>query len=287
MHMKKLIVLLCVMCVFFVGCQKKEDIVDNSDVQKSGTTEKGTENLGEFEEITKEEFESIKYDMDFLKMWYNGWDMQKVVEINFVDSNVQEYDKEYDKKEDISFNGKDLVNVYLVSTNNGDIVYFVSKGKIVLPSSARGILSGYENCEKINGIELLDTSNVTDMGNMFADCKRLKSLDLSNFDTSNVTDMQTMFKGCESLTSIDISNFDTSNVTSMYSMFSGCGSLTSLDLNSFDTSNVTDMSYMFFECKNLKNLDLDKLDTSKVISMEGMFFGCENLKNEDISRFKK
>ncbi|MBR7037118.1 BspA family leucine-rich repeat surface protein [bacterium] len=35
---------------------------------------------------------------------------------------------------------------------------------------------------------------------MFAYCINLKELNLSNFDTSNVTNMGEMFKRCESLT---------------------------------------------------------------------------------------
>lgn len=41
------------------------------------------------------------------------------------------------------------------------------------------------------------------------------SLDLSNFDTSNVTNMNNMFICCKYLTSLDLSNFDTSNVINM------------------------------------------------------------------------
>ena len=50
-------------------------------------------------------------------------------------------------------------------------------------------------------------------------CQKLTNLDVSNFDTSNVTDMGDMFSGCSGLTSINLQNFDMSNVTSYSSMF--------------------------------------------------------------------
>ncbi|WP_205104711.1 BspA family leucine-rich repeat surface protein [Marseilla massiliensis] len=133
--------------------------------------------------------------------------------------------------------------------------------------------------EQIEDIILdgFDTSNITDMSDMFAGCSSLKSLDLSGFDTSNVTDMSYMFKGCSSLVSLDLSGFDTSNVTDMSHMFDDCESLKSLDLSGFDTSNVTDMAFMFSRCESLKSLDLSGFDTSNVTDMSCMFSGCNSL----------
>ena len=131
--------------------------------------------------------------------------------------------------------------------------------------------------ERIEGLEHLNTSQVTDMGGMFSGCKSLTALDLSSFDTSQVGDMGSLFSGCGSLTSLDLSSFNTSKVTKMGGMFSGCESLTSLDLSSFDTSQVTDMWGMFYSCKSLTALDLSSFDTSNVTDMRGMFSGCESL----------
>jgi len=156
----------------------------------------------------------------------------------------------------------------------------------------------------IDGIQYLNTSEVTDMSVMFDGCESLSSLDVSNFNTAKVTNMSYMFNGCSSLTSLDLSNFNTakvtamknmfsdcsglkslnlssfntSNVTSMYRMFRFCSSLTSLDVSSFNTSNVTDMSEMFYACETLTSLDLSSFNTSKVTDMKSMFYSNENLK---------
>ena len=117
---------------------------------------------------------------------------------------------------------------------------------------------------------------------------RLTKIDLSGWDTSNITDMGEMFKDCSSLTSLDVSNFNTVKVTSMGSMFNGCSSLTTLDVSGFDTSKVTDMGHMFDGCSSLTSLDVSSFNTSKVnnySSFAGMFSGCISLKALDLSNF--
>ena len=102
----------------------------------------------------------------------------------------------------------------------------------------------------------LDTEYFTNMYNMFSNCSKVVSLDLSGWNTKNVTTMNSMFSGCSVLKTLDLSNFDTSNVTNMGSMFSTCYALTTLNLSNFDTSNVTGMNSMFFACSKLQYLDI-------------------------------
>jgi len=115
---------------------------------------------------------------------------------------------------------------------------------------------------------------------------------LSSFDglqylnTSNVTDMSSMFSGCSSLTELDLSGFDIGNVTNMSSMFSGCSSLPSLDLSSFDTGKVTDMSNMFSGCSSLVTIRVGEgWNTSSVTSSDGMFYGCQSLSGGNGTQF--
>ena len=133
-------------------------------------------------------------------------------------------------------------------------------------------------------ISFPDTSNVTTMIYMFANCESLTSLDLSSFNTSNVTDMNRMFGTCENLTSLDLSSFNTSNVTKMRQMFYYCESLTSLDLSNFNTSNVTDMNGMFYGCGKLTSLDVSSFDISKVTNSQYMFYYCTSLQTLKIKQ---
>ena len=139
----------------------------------------------------------------------------------------------------------------------------------------------FMNCPSltsIDGIENLNTTNVTDMRFMFWNCSGLTSLNLSGFKTENVTIMYEMFSNCFGLKSLDISGFKTDNVTNMHMMFYNCSGLTSLDVSGFKTDNVTKMDAMFSDCSGLTSLDLSGFKTDKVTDMSGMFYGCSGLK---------
>ncbi len=106
-----------------------------------------------------------------------------------------------------------------------------------------------------------------DCSKMFSSKSSLTSITFGDYiDTSNVTNMSDMFAYCKSITSLDLSNFDTSKVTDMSDMFAYCTSITSLDLSNFDTSKVTDMRYMFYQCYKLTTVyvrtDSDKTKLS-------------------------
>ena len=135
-------------------------------------------------------------------------------------------------------------------------------------------------------LEGLDTSNITLMGGSIGGMfgrpflhvsDNLTYLNLSNWNTSNVTDMANMFLDCTKLTNLILSNWDTSKVTDMHSMFENDSSLTNLDVSNWDTSEVTDMSEMFENNSSLTNLDVSNWDTSKVTDMSEMFFYDTNL----------
>ena len=161
---------------------------------------------------------------------------------------------------------------------------FETENITVMVYGSRGL---FYNCKKLTSLDLSNwkIKNVTNMNSMFYNCSSLINLDLSNFNTSNVTNMSSMFSGCSSLTSLDLSNFNTSNVTNISAMFSGCSSLINLDLSNFNTSNVTDMSSMFASCRSLTSLDLSSFVTSNVTNMSYMFNGCPSLTSLDLSNF--
>ena len=156
---------------------------------------------------------------------------------------------------------------------------------VIANQNSRGLFSHLYNLKTIQGLENLDTSQVTDMSSMFDWCQSLTNLDVSHFDTSQVTNMSGMFWQCRGLTNLDVSNWDTSKVTDMSVMFNECVNLTNLDVSHFNTSQVTNMSGMFVHCDNLSSLDVSHFDTSRVTNMSGMFDNCENLTNLDVSNW--
>ena len=146
------------------------------------------------------------------------------------------------------------------------------------PTTTRAWFYGMSNLRSFEGMNYLNTSEVTNMRDMFVGCTNLTSLDLSSFNTSQVTTMENMFDNCTSLINLDLSNFNTSQVTDMDGMFCDCSSLTSLNVSSFNTANVTSMHTMFGFCYSLTRLDLSSFNTSQVHDMSWMFYGSKNLR---------
>ena len=146
----------------------------------------------------------------------------------------------------------------------------------------------FYNCKNLTKLEFgenFDTKNVEKMSHMFYFCNSLTELDLENFNTENVTDMSAMFDECSNLKKLNIKYFNTKNVMYMNSMFSGCRSLTELDIRNCYIPKVKDMSDMFFGCSRLIKLDIRNFNTSNVTDMSGMFSFCGRLTNLIINNF--
>ncbi len=185
------------------------------------------------------------------------------------------------------------------STKNGKIMSFIRNhptevgyydlviqgdGKIYANPDSSYLFSIFSSVNKINNIELLNTSKVINMQGMF-DSVPIGELNLSSWDTSKVTDMSYMFNGVgkEGIVTLKL-GFDTSNVTNMSHMFDYVDDIDGVKKNHqiylgdrFDTSNVTDMSSMFAGVGMYdENFVLDlgnKFDTRKVTDMSYMFAG--------------
>ena len=155
------------------------------------------------------------------------------------------YDKEADK-----------VNIVRTSPNNHVLYGEVVDKSQPLPTISLNGTTNTPTLEQVNNIFYLDSwSNAAPTSIEFANKDNIKSIKkLKGLDTSNFTDMSNMFRSCSSLTSLDLSNFDTSKVTDISWMFGDCSSLKSLDLSSFDTSKVTNMSSMLSGCSSLTDV---------------------------------
>lgn len=150
------------------------------------------------------------------------------------------------------------------------------------------------------------TSGGFDYGLVFANCVKLKTVDLSNTILSTSL-LYKCFYNCKSLENVtfksvievsghsinpieifaycgpidlDLKSWDVSTLTSLKEMFQYCGAK-SLDLSNWDTSNVTDMSCTFYNCINLESINTVGWDTSNVTDMNRIFgrsSGYNNLK---------
>ena len=154
---------------------------------------------------------------------------------------------------------------YSLNTDNGDTewdtdgtnasvtrVVFDSSFAEARPTSTYGWFYKMQNLQTIEGIEHLNTSEVTRMDYMFFNCQQLSNIEVKGFNTAKVTSMLSMFAGCAGLTTLDLTLFKTSKVTSMEYMFNRCANLTTIYVGDWNTRAVTLSTGMFNECYSLK-----------------------------------
>lgn len=139
------------------------------------------------------------------------------------------------------------------------------------------------NLTSIEGLENLNTSDVTSMDYMFYKCGQLRALDLSGFNTEKVENMRDMFSNCKNLETLNLSSFKTNNLTNMSEMFLGCNKIAQLDLSGFNTSGVKALDQVFKNCYALEALDLSSFDTKWVTEMSSLFEYCKSLKTIYVS----
>lgn len=179
---------------------------------------------------------------------------------------------------DVSRDQDKSIMAYLIPSESDSTLYdayIQADGKIMAPEDSSSLFGGLYNLDAINNIEILDTSIVTNMYDMFIRCENLETLRLGNFDASSAITMEQMFFYC-GIEAFDFSGFDTSNVTNMDSMFSYCKNLKEVDLSSFDTSNVTDIRGIFYYCDSLEKVNLSNFDLSNLTKEAYMFHFSDN-----------
>lgn len=200
-----------------------------------------------------------------LYKYKNGW---KTLSLNYP---LDEYNVEFSKRYYNNGEQEGLLGTTRTLKGVQKLNDFIKKygTDFVYPKDMSNCFSGYGE-ERIPLLGLNpNTSNVTDMHNLFSGCNFLKSIPAMN--TQNVTNMSYMFNGCVELSTVPLLN--TSNVTNMFSMFCRCVSLTEIPI--LDTGKVTDMTEMFSDCSSLRQIPL--LDTKSCTSMSGMFRNCSSI----------
>ena len=193
-------------------------------------------------------------------------------------SNINEETKEINVISNITINGVSTLKKYLdykgslaSAFSNSTITYDALNEMFSYDdtSNVTNMNNMFYNCRSLTTIPLLNTSNVTDMGFMFNNCNNLTTIPL--LDTSNVTNMERMFYNCTKLTTIPLIN--TSSATDMGDMFNNCNNLTSIP--PLDTYHVGDMSYMFKDCYLLTKVDITYTDNFD--SWDHTFWNCYSL----------
>ena len=119
--------------------------------------------------------------------------------------------------------------------------------EIRLSKNVHSLASAFVFFEKLEYVNIQNTSNITDMSEMFEGAESFNQ-PIGDWDTSKVTDMSEMFFDATSFNQ-PIGNWDTSNVTNMEEMFYYAESFNQ-PIDNWDTSNVKNMVRMFKEAKS-------------------------------------
>ena len=96
-------------------------------------------------------------------------------------------------------------------------------------------------------IDKWDTSNVTDMSNLFMNQTEDFHEGIGKWNVSNVTNMSNMFWDSKKFNQ-PIGEWNVSNVTNMSNMFSGA-EMFNQNIGKWNVKNVTNMSFMFYNTK--------------------------------------
>ena len=139
--------------------------------------------------------------------------------------------------------------------------------KVKLTSNVHSLACAFSDMEKLEFVNLEDTSNVTNMKRIFAGASNFNG-PIGDWDTSKVTDMKAMFAEAHSFNQ-PIGDWNTSKVTNMVSMFEEAISFNQ-EIGNWDTSKVTNMVSMFERAVSF-NQPIENWNTSNVTNMEGMF----------------
>lgn len=208
-----------------------------------------------------------------------------------------------------------LVDELIFSQDPDGAIYIAVGPGLHMLGSMKSAFAGFTNATNITGLQLLETSAVTDMSYIFAESafeeidismwnthnvtnfaymlyqtQHTKKVNMSNMDLSNVVDTSYMFAHCAAATDIYWDNVDTSHIMNMEGMFEGVGASSYTGLTqlhgTIDTSSCTNMAYMFKYARmnDLTNI-VKNFNTSNVTNMRGMFYHGLNLLELDLSNW--
>ena len=263
---------------------------------------------------TLKQFENIerlntKYVTDMTAMFSNCSQITEIDVTKFNTENVTSMSSMFNgcknlKEIDVTnFDGKNLTNMTAMflgceSLTTLNLGWKLSNNKCT-KQNVGGMI--YE-CENIETLFLCSFREITDMGRFMPliGAKNVKYIYVDAMETSRVTNMSYMFADCTGLkrvyfSSMDYSeepagavySWDTSNVTNMSAMFSGCKSLEGVNLQTFRVPKVTNMSAMFFNCESLTELNLSDLDENIATDIGGLISGCKNLETLTLCSFRQ
>lgn len=136
---------------------------------------------------------------------------------------------------------------------------------------------------KLTGLDITDltfANNLTNISNIFTNCKSLTDDSIPVLDTSLVTSFSAAFAGCIALTTTPA--YDYSNNKSLSGTFSGCNNITTAT-NTTMQGELTSISNAFNGCTNLITVPQYDLSHFTSYNWSNAFNKCPNLSDESLN----
>ena len=198
------------------------------------------------------------------------------------DSSIKEFEIHHDISKIIKLNYDEFIKYILDEFNNSNNKYkneinliyktdkedserifgytFVENNKnnieLIINGIKNDLISVYKLKEGENNIKIIIKNKITNLKNMFYNCKSLKNIkELEYLDIEDVNNFSGMFYECSSISDIKA-------------------------LQNWNVSNGKDFSYMFYKCSSISDLEsLQNWNVSNGNNFKGIFYGCSLLSN--------
>ena len=128
-------------------------------------------------------------------------------------------------------------------------------------------------------LERLNVTNVGTFSYMFNMCRRLKSIDLSEWTVEKVTNLGNFASSCYGLEYVNLSGWDVSKVTTANSVFDSCRKLQKLVIDGWSLDSATTL--VSFHSNNhclLESDILTRINISTVTNLSNLYTQCYSLK---------
>ena len=204
--------------------------------------------------------------------WTGNTAFHTLTEVRFVENyNPEAYDETWDAG---------VVPGSITAYREGSILTVSANGKrkIKMNPTSAAMFNYFYALKAIKGFEMLDASDVTTLGGMFVDCKKLTTVDMSMWHCGRVTSIGGMFQHCYELRSVKMPhglNLDTLTVTA--SVFEECYKLVEVDMGN---GPVVIGDKMFFQCLNLESVT--GLSAATTIGARAFVY-CAKLRDIDLT----
>jgi surface protein len=183
-----------------------------------------------------------KANWNFTSLDLSNWDMSNKTDISQMFSNCPNLTS----LNVVGWNVENVEQCYSLFYNCSGLETLDITGlSLPLVTSMNGMFNECESLHTLIGYENLVQNSVNSISGLFYNCKKLTSLDLSNWDVSEVSNMMETFTSCpllETLTGVEEWNVGNVNIDQhgnnrMQAMFNNCYVL-DLDLSNWCVENI-------------------------------------------------